>query len=118
MAKKENQLKRENAMKDMNEFLVMYATRHLNHQNPEDNINIAEQLYNLIKNGDLTKLDDLFKDGGVARKENYIDVAKGFVIDFYEPVTDEETNKLTDDLIHDAINYLSQHAHELDQWQR
>lgn len=117
MSKKEDQLKRENALKDMNEFLVMYATRHLNNQ-AADNHHIAEKIYALIKDGDLTKLDELFKDGGIARKENYTDIAKGFVIDFYGPQSDEETAAMTKSLVHDAINYLGQHLHDLDEWQR
>lgn len=113
---KQKQQKRESVMKDMNEFLVMYASQHLN--NDSENSNLAEIIYNTIKDNKLENLDKLFNDNGIARTENYKDIARGFIIDFYNPKNQEEVNNLTNELVKDAIKYLGQHLKELDQWRR
>lgn len=108
--KKEKEAKHE-AIVDMNEFLIKYGNQKL----PEDR-NIVHTIYDAASKG-LENLDDIFQDNGFGRTENFLDVAKGFIVDYYgEDPT--KTDRKANELAKEAINYLGRHLDDFVKWEK
>lgn len=108
--KKEREARQE-VIIDMNEFLIKYGNKKF----PKD-LNIVTTIYEAAKKG-LDNLDVLFEDDGFGRTENFLAVAKGFLVDYYrmDPKdTDEKANALGEE----AIAYLGKHLDEFIKWER
>lgn len=102
---------RKEAMIDMDEFLIKYGNKIIPHQ--ED---LVKTLYETASNG-LEALDELFKDDGFGRTENFLDVAKGFLVDYYN-MDPKDTDVEAEKLGREAIDYLGKHLDDFIKWER
>ncbi|ANZ57831.1 hypothetical protein BGL34_03380 [Fructilactobacillus lindneri] len=107
--KKLERQEREKIAIDMNDFLIKYAESILG---PKPDL--AQQLYEAGKN-DLTGLDKLLEDDGYGRKNQYENLAQGFICDFYH-IEPEDGQQEKAELAREAINYLGKNANKFNQW--
>lgn len=96
---------------DMNEDLISYAAGRLPHD-----ADLAKTLVEATKSG-LQGLDDLFKDNGVGRTENFLAIGEGYLVDRYE-LSGEELNQETEKFAHAALHLLATHEQQYDRWEK
>ena len=104
--------KRENrkAIIDMDDFLMTYASAILGVGTPQ----LAERIYSAA-NGQLTGLDQLFRDHGFGRKQKFFNIGEGFINDLYQ-ITGPRAHSMASVLARRAISFLGAHAKEFDHW--
>ncbi|QEA31172.1 hypothetical protein [Secundilactobacillus malefermentans] len=108
--KKSEKKSRKMIFTDMNDFLMDYADKKLGHR-PD----LAKTVYEAGKT-DLTGLDDLFKDNGVGRKEQYTAVGMGFLRDTTDDDPDQAEHT-AEKLAKDAMAYLGTHLADFEYWE-
>lgn len=102
---------RRDAMIDMDEFLIKYGNKTI-----PDQKDLVKTLYETAQGG-LEALDDLFQDNGFGRTENFLDVAKGFLVDYYN-MDPKDTDREAEKLGQEAIVYLGKHLDDFIKWER
>jgi len=107
---KHDRKKDEQAIIDMNDSLVMDAAGHL----PAGS-DVAKALVEATANG-VAGLDAALHDDGVAQRD-YRAIASGYLIDEYG-ISGDELDREIEALITEALNYLSHHQQDFDNWQK
>ncbi|MFD1672229.1 hypothetical protein ACFQ5M_08985 [Agrilactobacillus yilanensis] len=108
--KKEKEARKE-AIIDMVEFLIKYGNQKLPTQK-----DLVKTIYQTAHRS-LDELDILFQDNGYGRNENFLDVAKGFLVDYYG-LAPEATEEKAVALGQEAISYLGKHLDDFIKWER
>ncbi|KRM36497.1 hypothetical protein FC83_GL002369 [Agrilactobacillus composti DSM 18527 = JCM 14202] len=108
--KKEKEARKDTIV-DMNESLIQYGSQKL----PQET-HVVQKIYDTAKAG-LENLDVLFNDNGFGRTENFLDVAKGFLVDFYD-LDPKETDTKAAALAQEAIDYLGKNMNDFIKWER
>lgn len=108
--KKEREARKEIII-DMNEFLIKYGNKKI-----PDQKDLVQTLYQTAKSN-LENLDELFGDNGYGRTENFLAVAEGFLVDYYNLAPDE-TEAKAEELAKEAIEYLGKHLDDFIKWEK
>ncbi|KRN29485.1 hypothetical protein IV38_GL000370 [Lactobacillus selangorensis] len=109
---KNEKKERHAAIVDMNDFMMNYAATKF----PKEKNDLAEKIYAAGKD-DVKGLDTLFNDQGLGRKQNYLEIAEGFLVDFYG-MSAEEAAAEAPKMAQEAMQELGSHTKDFDDWEK